>query len=180
MATKPIDRLLFAQGGNCFFCESPLPRDQASIEHLVAQAHGGKDNDENCVATCKTLNGLLGRMSLKEKLKVVINQRGDFQCPNRSPVQTKSVLAPAHTPAPQPATKTPAARSREERLDLIIKDLKRRGNSRPGKIETLENTVRAYLAQLGEPPGELPSIMRELQTRAYVLIENKKVTYKLP
>ncbi|MFY9810505.1 HNH endonuclease [Aquabacterium sp.] len=183
MATKPIERLLFAQGGNCFFCEKPLPREHASVEHLVAQTHGGKDNDENCVATCKTLNALFGRMSLKEKLKIVIHQKGAFKCP-ASQVKA-SPPAANEAQKPKPAAKKAIAasvtpRSRDERLDLVIKDLKRRGNSRPGKQETLENTIRAHLAQLGEPPGELPGILRELQTKAYVTIENKKVTYKLP
>jgi hypothetical protein len=178
MATKPIERLLFTQGGNCFFCERPLPRDQASVEHLVAQTHGGKDNDENCVATCKTLNAVFGRMSLKEKLKIVIHQKGAFNCPA---AQSKSLPPPSpnEIPKPQPTAKKSAVahatpRSRDERLDLVIKDLKRRGNSRPGKQETLENTIRACLVQLGEPPGELPGIMRELQTKAYVTIEKKR------
>ena len=66
MRTKPLDRLLFTQGGECFFCHQPLPREEASIEHLVAVTHGGKDNDENIVACCQALNTLFGRMSLKE------------------------------------------------------------------------------------------------------------------
>jgi hypothetical protein len=188
MATKPIERLLFAQGGNCFFCEKPLPRDYASVEHLVAQTHGGKDNDENCVATCKTLNALFGRMSLKEKLKIVIHQKGAFKCPashTKAPASSQAAQPSAEATKPKPAAKKavaarPTPRSRDERLELVIKDLKRRGNSRPGKQDTLENTIRAHLIQLGEAPGELPGIMRELQTRAYVSIENKKVTYQLP
>ena len=56
MRTKPLDRLLFTQGGECFFCHQPLPREEASIEHLVAVTHGGKDNDENVVACCQALN----------------------------------------------------------------------------------------------------------------------------
>jgi hypothetical protein len=55
MPTKPIERLMFAQGGQCFFCRKPLQKAEASVEHLVGLAHGGKDNDENCVACCKAL-----------------------------------------------------------------------------------------------------------------------------
>ena len=62
MATKPIDRLMFVQGGLCFFCEQPLPRSEASVEHLLASANGGKNNDDNCVACCKAVNALLGRV----------------------------------------------------------------------------------------------------------------------
>ena len=81
MATTALDRLLFAQGGDCFFCHQALPRGEASVEHLVASTLGGGDNDENCVACCKTLNRLFGRMSLKEKMQLLLKQRGDFQCP---------------------------------------------------------------------------------------------------
>jgi 5-methylcytosine-specific restriction endonuclease McrA len=76
MPTKPLERLIFTQGGNCFFCRKPLGKAEASVGHLVAVSHGGKDNDENCVACCKALNSLFGRMSLKEKLQIVLNQKG--------------------------------------------------------------------------------------------------------
>ena len=183
MATKPIERLLFAQGGDCFFCERPLPREMASVEHLVAKANGGKDNDENCVAACQSLNKLFGRMSLKEKLKIVLHQRGNFRCPDTSRAQLldgRVESAPASVTSKAVMAVETTIRSREDRFELIVKDLKRRGNSRPGKLDTLENTIRAYLVQLGEAPAELPGIMRELQSRAYVSIKNKKVTYSLP
>lgn len=67
MATTALDRLLFAQGGDCFFCHEALPRGDASVEHLVASTLGGGDNDENCVACCKTLNRLFGRMSVSAR-----------------------------------------------------------------------------------------------------------------
>jgi len=40
MPTKPLDRLMFAQGGHCFFCKKPLSKSEASVEHLVASANG--------------------------------------------------------------------------------------------------------------------------------------------
>lgn len=82
MATKPIDRLLFAQGGQCFFCLKQLTKQEASVEHLLASSNGGSNSDDNCVVTCKSLNALLGSMTLKEKIKVVLNQKGKFKCPN--------------------------------------------------------------------------------------------------
>src|SRR4051812_10008931 len=86
MPTTPLDRLMFAQGGLCFFCRQPLPKAEASIEHLFASCNGGSNTDGNCVACCKSLNALLGSMSLKEKFQVVLNQNGDFKCPNGSGV----------------------------------------------------------------------------------------------
>ena len=35
MATTPLDRLIYAQGGRCFFCNESLPRAEASVEHLL-------------------------------------------------------------------------------------------------------------------------------------------------
>ena len=74
MPTKPLDRLMFAQGGLCFFCSAPLPKSEASVEHLVASSRAGSNSDDNCVACCKAMNGLLGSMSLKEKIKVVLKK----------------------------------------------------------------------------------------------------------
>ncbi len=75
---------MFAQGNQCFFCGKTMSKQEASIEHLVASANGGKNNDENCVACCKALNSLLGKMTLKEKVRVFLNQNGKFKCPNKT------------------------------------------------------------------------------------------------
>lgn len=82
--TTHLDRLLFAQGGQCFFCRKPLPKAEASVEHLNASANGGTNDDGNCVACCKALNHLLGSKSIKEKMQIVLNQRGNFQCPGNA------------------------------------------------------------------------------------------------
>ena len=102
MPTTPLDRLMFAQGGLCFFCGQSLPKNEASVEHLVASANGGNNNDENRVACCKAVNALLGSMSLKEKIQVVLNQQGRFKCPNG----TGSIRSAA---SPKAATKSSSA-----------------------------------------------------------------------
>jgi hypothetical protein len=174
MPTKPIERLMFAQGGQCFFCRKALPKAEASLEHLVALTHGGKDNDENCVVCCKALNNLLGRMSLKEKLQILLNQKGDFVCPARSSID----LAKAKTPAAKPKATTP--RTHAERLRLVVTDLQKRGNARPGTVEKLLNTMRSYLAQIGEPATEAETLLKELSARKHVAVSGAKVTYALP
>ena len=118
MTMKQLDRLLFEQGNQCFFCRKPLKPIDASVEHLVASANGGTNGEENCVACCKKLNALLGSKSLKEKVQIVLNQRGSFRCPEdvererlasvakaTAPVATntpKSPLPPATTPIAKP------------------------------------------------------------------------------
>jgi 5-methylcytosine-specific restriction endonuclease McrA len=82
MPTTPLKRVLFVQGGLCFFCNRTIPKAEASVEHLVPVSHGGSNNPDNLVACCKTLNGLFANMSVKEKLRVVLKQNGKFVCPN--------------------------------------------------------------------------------------------------
>ncbi|MFN4263332.1 MAG: HNH endonuclease [Thioalkalivibrionaceae bacterium] len=166
MPTKPLDRLMFAQGGLCFFCKQPLPKSEASVEHLVASANGGSNNDENCVACCKAVNALLGSMSLKEKIQVVLNQKGQFKCPNGAgAVQTK----------PKP---TATSKPQDDKFGLVVANLKQRGNSKPRTLKTLSSTV-ASLFPKGLPEAELKSLLHQLQTTGKVIVTDNKVTYAL-
>jgi HNH endonuclease len=89
---KQLDRLLFEQGSECFFCRKPLLKAEATIEHLVATANGGPNHEDNCVVCCKTFNALLGSKALKQKIHVLLNQKGAFRCPAESfPAQEVAV-----------------------------------------------------------------------------------------
>ena len=166
MPTKPIDRLLFAQGGLCFFCQRLLPAADASVEHLVAITNGGTNGDENCVACCKALNSLLGRMSLKEKLRVILNQNGKFKCPN--------VVGPGKA-----VGKTPSHQTTGERLSLVVADLRKRGAARPRTLKTLTSTISA-LFQKTLPDQEVASLISKLQAQGIISINSAKVSYELP
>lgn len=170
MPTKPLDRLLFSQGGLCFFCKEPLPKGEESVEHLVASANGGNSNLENCVACCKTVNRLLGSMSLKEKFQVVLNQRGEFKCPART---VKTGHAPK-TPAKPPT----AAQTRQQRLELIVANLRQRGSARPRTLKTLRSTVSALFGKtLGDK--ELDALLESLQSAGTIAVDGTKLTYDL-
>ena len=117
MTMKQLDRLLFEQGNQCFFCRKPLKPIDASVEHLVASANGGTNGEENCVACCKKLNALLGSKSLKEKVQIVLNQRGSFRCPEDVERERLASVAKAMAPvatntpkSPPPAAATPIAK----------------------------------------------------------------------
>ena len=184
------------QGGQCFFCRQPLPRGEASIEHLVASANGGTNSDDNCVACCRTLNSLLGSKSIKEKLQIVLNQRGDFRCPR----QRESDPAPGALPLPDgdnptppvlkqpavaasvPAAAAPTRDTHQERLALVLEDLRKRGNSRPRKEATLMTTIQALIKQRTNQPisdVNLKKLLAELKQRGQVTITEGKVAYKL-
>lgn len=178
--TTYLDRLLFAQGGQCFFCRKPLPKAEASVEHLVASANGGTNDDGNCVACCKGLNHLLGSKSIKEKMQVVLNQRGNFQCPSNVVPQPTTASSPSHTTAVAKPVQA-NANSASAAIDLVLLDLKKRGVSRPRKISTLTSTIKALLKQQQKPnsDAEVANLITELQARGKLVITDTKVTYKL-
>jgi len=132
MPTRPLDRLMFAQGGVCFFCKTPLTKADASVEHLVASANGGRNDDDNCVVCCKAVNALLGSMSLKEKIQVVLNQKGHFKCPNGS--QRPAAKVPQVVAKPKVVT---------DKYSVVVANLRQRGAAKPKTVKTLASTIRS-------------------------------------
>lgn len=173
-SNKPLARLLFAQGGRCFFCDQHLAPGEASVEHLLATSIGGRNADENCVACCKPLNALLGSMSLKEKLRVVLNQQGHFKCPAPShAAKARPPAAAARDVAGEPVTDD------DPRLTKVVENLSRRATARPRTLKTLTSTIGAlFKPQLAE--GEVVALIERLQARGLVVVAGTKVSYNLP
>jgi hypothetical protein len=167
--TKPIERLLFAQGGFCFFCNAELPKAEATVEHLVPSARGGANGDDNCVACCKAINTLLGSMSLKEKIKVVLNQKGNFQCPNGTAI--KSLSAVVANP------KRPAAAKPKDPLSILVANLKSRGKGKPAKLQSLAADIKSQ--KLGRTDAEVTELVEKLKVQGKIVVAGTKVTYKL-
>jgi hypothetical protein len=170
MPVKPLDRLMFVQGGLCFFCEQPLPKAEASVEHLLASANGGSNSDENCVACCKAVNALLGSMSLKEKLRVVLNQKGSFKCPNGAG-SSGSVAQKKTTPKA-----LAQSLAKEDRIGAVLANLKQRGKAKPRTLKTLTSTI-ATLFPAGMPDPELSELVKQLQLSGNISVVDDKVTY---
>jgi hypothetical protein len=164
MPTRPLDRLLFAQGGLCFFCKIQLPIADASVEHLVASAKGGTNADDNCIVCCKAINGLLGSMSLKEKIQVVLNQKGQFKCPNGSR------RIPAMPSAKAVSSKAPS------KMELVVANLQQRGSMRPKTVKALMGTIRALFPK-AITDQELASLLQELKAKGFLSIDGTKVVY---
>ncbi len=168
MATTPLERLLFLQGGLCFFCGEPLPKADASVEHLQALASGGTNHDDNCVACCKAVNRVLGSRPLKAKIQVVLNQKGAFRCPN----QAKAV------PSPKNALPRTAAVKKADALSLVIGNLKQRGASRPRTLKALTSTITALLGQ-HKSMETTASLIEKLRAAGKLSVSEGKVTYAL-
>jgi hypothetical protein len=163
---------MFVQGGLCFFCEQPLPKGEASVEHLFASANGGSNKDENCVACCKAVNALLGSMSLKEKFQVVLNQKGQFRCPNGAPK-----VSPTQTSAPPKSTAI--AKSKIDTFSMVVANLTQRpSTSRPRTLKTLKSTV-ASLFPKGIGEAELAALIQQLQSTGKISVSEDKVSYAL-
>lgn len=169
MATTPVDRYLFAQGNKCFFCSAPLSRADATVEHLLASSRGGTNSDDNCVACCKSINTLLGSMSLKEKIKVCLNQNGSFKCPNKT-----APKKPA--PAPPKAKKTDSTQQKDP-VHLLVANLKARSKARPTTLKSLTTDIKSQkLARTNEEAAEL---IEALKVKGKLVVDGSKVSYKL-
>jgi hypothetical protein len=160
---KQLERLLFLQGNVCFFCRKPIPEGEASVEHLVATSNGGAKDDDNCIVCCKTVNAALGSLSVKAKLQAIVNQRNGFVCPHTTTF----------------GDNMPAATIHDERLQIVVADLQKRGASRPRKVVTLRNTMNAVF-QNKLSDGDLAMLLAGLQVLGYVTVDETKVTYALP
>ncbi|MEK6259333.1 MAG: HNH endonuclease [Planctomycetota bacterium] len=180
MPSKPIDRLLFAQGGQCFFCHHELSPPEASVEHLVATSNGGSNDPDNCVACCKALNVLLGHMSLKEKLRVVLNQKGEFKCPNGESSFPKPPTAdttkkkpPELSPNGEPSSPKPPA------VDTTKKkpsEPSPNGASSPPKLPTHQvaaQRLALVVADLRKRGASRPSTVKTLSSTIGALFQKK-------
>ena len=112
-------------------------------------------------------------MSLKEKIRVVLNQKGKFACPNGM-ATILSAPAPAPTSAAAPTPKV-------DNYAVVLADLKKRGTSRPRKVETLKSTIRATVknAKGTITEAQLETLFKHLQVNAKVQVEGDKVSYSL-
>ncbi|WP_205678647.1 HNH endonuclease [Aquisphaera insulae] len=150
MKMSILERLLFAQGNRCFFCDQPLNRSEATVEHLVASSNGGSNAEGNCVACCQSLNYLLGSLSLKEKLRVVLNQRGRFRCPAR---RGSEALPPAIE------SKNEDEDENQSETSAAIDH----GGPGPGRAESLFQAAVLKLAPLKTPPRTLTTLRNHLK-----------------
>ena len=68
------------------------------------------------------------------------------------------------------------AKSTEEKLRAIVKNLISRGSGRPRKVKTLKNSINALFLK-GLASQELEELVSELKKQGYVTIENENVSY---
>lgn len=78
-----------------------------------------------------------------------------------------------------PLLRVPNTSSSDEKIAAIVKNLGGRGQSRPRKVKTLENTINSLFTKKLDKT-ELASIVKELQKRKLIIVNQGNVSYKLP
>lgn len=78
-----------------------------------------------------------------------------------------------------PILRVPSTTSSDEKIAAIVKNLGGRGQSRPRKVRTLENTINTLFTKKLDKT-ELASLIKELQKRKLIVVNQSNVSYKLP
>jgi hypothetical protein len=164
MPNRPLKRLLLSQKGRCFFCKKTLPQADASIEHLVASSNGGRSQDDNCVACCKTINALLGSKPLKKKIRFLLDRNG--KCPNGTQRKVNKTVPEASAKV----TKLPPKCYTE-----VVANLKKRGSAKPGTVPALKNSIFTSFPKLS--PDQIDVLVQELKSGGEISVKGSKVMY---
>lgn len=78
-----------------------------------------------------------------------------------------------------PVVRMSTATSTDEMISAIVKNLAGRGQARPRKIKTLANTINSlFTEKLSEQ--KLSLIVKDLEQRKYIRVNNGNVSYQLP
>jgi hypothetical protein len=78
-----------------------------------------------------------------------------------------------------PALRIKEATSDDEKIRAIVANLAARGQSRPRKVTTLQNTINTlFTKKLGQ--AELEKLVAALEKRRYITINETSVSYNLP
>ena len=77
-----------------------------------------------------------------------------------------------------PNLRIPKKAKKDDKIDAIVKNLLGRGQSRPRKVKTLQNTINDLVSEtLNE--AQLKALIDELQKRGHIVVNNGNIKYKL-
>lgn len=95
-------------------------------------------------------------------------------------LKTKKVFAARSRDVSEiPLVKVANTKSPAEKLAVVVSNLQQRGASKPRTVKTLLSTVSSiFQKQLSEQ--ELAALLKELQAKSYVTVNDTKVSYALP
>lgn len=95
-------------------------------------------------------------------------------------LKTRKVLAcRSKTISDMPMVKAVNSKTPDERIEVVIADLKRRGASRPRAVKTLTSTI-ASIFQKKLSDLEVSELIAGLQNLGFITVTENKVAYSLP
>lgn len=62
-------------GWSCFYCSQSINEHTATVEHIVAIAHGGPTHADNLCLSCASCNAAVGSLPAVQKVKLAIGVR---------------------------------------------------------------------------------------------------------
>lgn len=78
-----------------------------------------------------------------------------------------------------PDLRIPKKAKADDKIDAIVNNLIGRGQSRPRKVKTLQNTI-SHLVSEELSNAELTTLIDELQKRKFIVVTNGNIRYTLP
>lgn len=118
-------------------------------------------------------------MTLKSKIEVFLNQKGDFRCPNPTHSAQAQKTKPATKPAasPKAPAKKPVTPKAADVFTKIVKTLKQQqAKSRPKDEKALTSTVASLLKQQKSSEPAAKVIAKLFDTGVCTLVD-KTIVY---
>jgi len=78
-----------------------------------------------------------------------------------------------------PVLRIPKKAKKDDMIDAIVKNLIGRGQSRPRKLKTLQNTINSLVSESLDST-KLAALVGELQQRKFIVVDKGNVRYTLP
>jgi hypothetical protein len=160
-----------------FYIGELASRDPGAFFHVISKDTG--------------FDPLIAHLKSRKILSARSKTIGDMPILNALGTGATAGPLPANPVAPSPAKKSSAASSKpakaaaptqkqgpNDRIAVAVKDLVRRGNSRPRTVKTLSSTLHAlFNKMLGE--AEVDSVIKALISGKHLVVDGTKVAYTL-
>ena len=78
-----------------------------------------------------------------------------------------------------PNLRIPKKAKKDDIIDAIVKNLVGRGQSRPRKVKTLQNTINSLVSESLDN-AKLTELVGELQKRKFIIVDKSNIKYTLP
>lgn len=92
-------------------------------------------------------------------------------------LKSKGVVASRRVDVAEiPELRIPVSRGKDEQVEAVIENLQARGNSRPRKLSTLQNTIN-HLLDKKLSGNEMNAFVNKLKKRKVIAVDGTKVTY---